>query len=189
MTSILYHSGLNYGATNPLRGELNIIRDSVHVLEKNFKDISALRDAASGAGGGARGVTAGLKEVALQIVTLRSDIEGLKTRMTTAEAEKRRVDSLLSELTSRMALTESAVGAAVNTVSALNSTVASLAAGAGIAVTVAEAPTIDLLASDEEAPGEAITEVHAAVVEESGAAAADEEEAVSEEILALLRSA
>jgi hypothetical protein len=188
MTSILYHSGLNYGATNPLRGELNIIRDSVHVLEKNFKDISALRDAASGAGGGARGVTAGLKEVALQIVTLRSDIEGLKTRMTSAEAEKRRVDALLTELTSRMALTESAVGAAVNTVSALNSTVSSLAAGAGIAVTVVEMPIIDLLASDVEAPGEAIPETQAAVVEES-AVAADEDEAASEEILAMLRSA
>lgn len=195
MTSILYHSGLNYGATNPLRGELNTIRDSVTALEKNFKDIAS----SGGASSGSRGVTAGLKEVALQIVTLRSDIEGLKTRMVSAEAaaaaEKRRLDGVLADLTSRMTLTESAVGAAVNTVSALNATVSSLAAGAGVPV-VAEVAGVDLLgASDEEAPAGAPApaatqeqpEVTPAPVEET-AVAADEDEAASEEILAMLRS-
>ncbi len=196
MTSILYHSGLNYGATNPLRAELNVIRDSVTALEKNFKEV-AVQGAGGGAATGARGVTAGLKEVALQIVTLRSDIEGLKTRMTAAEAaaaaEKKRLEGVLADLNSRMTLTESAVSAAVSTVSALNTTVASLASGSGVAM--AEVPTATgSLASEDEAPAGAVApvaepEVAAAAVEETPAVAADEDEAASEEILALLRNA
>ena len=182
MTSILYHSGLNYGATNPLRAELNIIRDSVTLLERNFKEVVA-GGAGAGGGTGSRGVTAGLKEVALQIMTLRTEVEGVKTRMTAVEAaaslEKRRVDAALIELNSRMSLTEAAVGAAVNTVSSLNTAVSSLV---GSPVVVAEPESVVSVVSEEEVA------VPQAAEEETPAAPADEDEAASEEILAMLRS-
>jgi len=50
MTSILNLSGLNYGASNPLRGEMNIIRDYIARVEKTVKEL-----AAGGGGGGAEG--------------------------------------------------------------------------------------------------------------------------------------
>ncbi len=195
MTSILYHSGLNYGATNPLRAELNVIRDSVTALEKNFKEV-AVQSAGGGSGGGARGVTAGLKEVALQIVTLRTEIEGLKTRMTAAEAsaaaEKKKLDVTLADLSSRMGLTEAAVGAAVSTVSSLNATVSSLVSGTPSTVVTENVGGIEsvlMTVASEEAPVEAeVAPVEAAAVIEE-AKPADEDEAASEEILALLRNA
>ena len=192
MTSILYHSGLNYSASNPLRAEMNIIRDSVNILEKSFKEISVQAASGGASVGGTRGVTAGLKEVALQIVTLRTEIEGLKTRITAAEVsasgEKRRVDSLLSDLVSRMGLTEAAVGAAVSTVSSLNTTVSSLVSG-GTATVVTESvggiENVVMTVASEEAPSP-IEDTAVAPVEE--VKAADEDEAASEEILAMLRS-
>jgi hypothetical protein len=191
MTSILYHSGLNYGATNPLRAELNVIRDSVTSLEKNFKDVVA-GGAGVGSGAGARGVTAGLKEVALQIVTLRTEIEGLKTRMTAAEAaaaaEKKRLDGTLADLSSRMGLTEAAVGAAVNTVSSLNATVSSLIGGGTTAVVAENNNGIESVLITVSADEVADVEAAPVVAEETSAAPADEDEAASEEILAMLRS-
>jgi hypothetical protein len=194
MTSILYHSGLNYSASNPLRAEMNIIRDSVNILEKSFKEISVQAASGGASAGGARGVTAGLKEVALQIVTLRTEIEGLKTRMTAAEvtasAEKRRVDSLLSDLASRMGLTEAAVGAAVSTVSSLNTTVSSLVSG-GTATVVTESvggiENVVMTVASEDAPSP-VEEATAAAAPVEEVKAADEDEAASEEILAMLRS-
>jgi hypothetical protein len=197
MTSILYHSGLNYGATNPLRAELNVIRDSVTSLEKNFKEV-AIQSASGGASvGGARGVTAGLKEIALQIVTLRTEIDGLKTRMAVAEAsaasEKKRLDATLADLSSRMGLTEAAVGAAVNTVSTLNSTVSSLVSGTPSSTVTESVDGIEnvimtVLSEDGPALVETTPSLaEAASVEETKPA--DEDEAASEEILAMLRSA
>lgn len=193
MTSILYHSGLNYSASNPLRAEMNIIRDSVITLEKSFKEISVQAASGGASAGGARGVTAGLKEVALQIVTLRTEIEGLKTRMTSAEVaaagEKRRVEGVLADLASRMGLTEAAVGAAVSTVSSLNTTVNSLVSGGTAAVVTESVGGIEnvvMTVASEEAPAVVLAEETAAPVEE--VKAADEDEAASEEILAMLRS-
>jgi hypothetical protein len=199
MTSILYHSGLNYGSTNPLRGELNIIRDSVIALEKNFKEV-ATQAASGGAGNGTRGVTASLKEVALQIVTLRTEIEGLKTRITstevTAASEKKRVDAVLSDLATRMGLTEAAVGAAVSTVSSLNVTVSSLVSGTPVTVvtdTVSGIESVMMTILADEAPATVEASIGVALVEEAttvdAVKPADEDEAASEEILALLRSA
>ena len=194
MTSILYHSGLNYGATNPLRAEMNTIRDSVNALEKSFKDVS-VQAASGGAGNGTRGVTAGLKEVALQIVTLRTEIEGLKIRMTAAEAsaasEKKRLEGVLADLTSRMGLTEAAVGAAVSTVSSLNATVSSLVSGTTAVVTdsIGGIENVVMTVSSEEAH---VEEAAAPIVEENAVEevkASDEDEAASEEILAMLRNA
>jgi hypothetical protein len=199
MTSILYHSGLNYGSTNPLRGELNIIRDSVLSLEKNFKEV--VTQAASGGGsvGGTRGVTAGLKEVALQIITLRTEIEGLKTRITSTEvaaaSEKRRVDATLADLSTRMGLTEAAVGATVSTVSSLNVTVSSLVSGTPTTVvteTVSGIESVMMTISAEEAPATVDASTGASLVEEvthvDQVKPADEDEAASDEILAMLRS-
>ncbi len=197
MTSILYHSGLNYGSTNPLRGELNVIRDSVTALEKSFKEV-AIQAASGGATtGSARGVTAGLKEVALQIVTLRTEIEGLKTRMTASEAgaaaEKKRLDATLADLSSRMSLTEAAVGAAVSTVSSLNATVSSLVSGTPSAVVTENVDGIEsvvmTLGSEEGHVAVEAAPVESEPVVEESKPAADEDEAASEEILALLRNA
>lgn len=196
MTSILYHSGLNYGATNPLRAEMNTIRDSVNALEKSFKEVS-VQAASGGAGNGTRGVTAGLKEVALQIVTLRTEIEGLKTRMTAAEvsaaAEKKRVEGVLADLNSRMNLTEAAVGAAVSTVSSLNATVGSLVSGGTTAVvtdSIGGIENVVMTVSSEETPViEPVAVIEEAVVPTEEVKPADEDEAASEEILAMLRSA
>lgn len=195
MTSILYHSGLNYGATNPLRAEMNIIRESVNALEKSFKEVN-VQTASGGAGNGTRGVTAGLKEVALQIVTLRTEIEGLKTRMTAAEVgaatEKKRIDAVLADLSSRMGLTEAAVGAAVNTVSSLNVTVNSLVSGGTTAVVTESVGGIEnvimTVASDEAPAVEPVAVVEETVTVVEEVKAADEDEAASEEILAMLRS-
>jgi hypothetical protein len=206
MTSILNLSGLNYGTSNPLRAEMNTIRDYIARVEKNMKELVA-----SGAGGGAitgaKGITAGLKEVALQIVNLRSEVETLKASVTrmelNADTQQKRVDKALADLASRISLSEAAIAATNNTVKAINTTVSSIATGSSAAVQVETADTSNLLSAISEAIAEAeaeggseavvatessstegVTEAPAAVVE----ANAQEDEAASEEILALLRS-
>ncbi len=206
MTSILNLSGLNYGTSNPLRAEMNTIRDYIARVEKNMKELVA-----SGAGGGAitgvKGITAGLKEVALQIVNLRSEVETLKASVTrielNADTQQKRVDKAIADLASRMSLSEAAIAATNNTVKAINTTVSSMATGSSAAVQVEAADTSNLLSAISEAIAEAeaeggseaavatessstesVTEAPAAVVE----ANAQEDEAASEEILALLRS-
>lgn len=189
MTSILYHSGLNYSATNPLRGELNVIRDSVSSLEKNFKDMIVSGGGGAVAGAGARGVTAGLKEVALTIVTLRTEIEGLKARITVGEADKKRIDGILQDLVSRMSLTETAVGTAVSTVSSLNATVLSLMNGGVVDTnTGIESALISVAPEESTNVSEVVVAAESEVGVATAAATADEDESASEEILAMLRN-
>lgn len=208
MTSILNLSGLNYGASNPLRAEMNTIRDYISRVEKNLKELVA-NGAGGGAITGAKGITAGLKEVALQIVNIRSEVENLKASVTrielNADTHQKRADKAIADLVSRMTLSEAALAATNNTVKALNTTMSSLASGATVtAAAITEgADTSNLLSAISEAIAEAEAEhgseapiqVEASVVSEAAAPAAvietntQEDEAASEEILALLRTA
>jgi hypothetical protein len=198
MTSILNLSGLNYGASNPLRGEMNIIRDYIARVEKTVKELAA---GGGGAITGAKGITAGLKEVALQIVNLRSEIENIKGNVTrielNADSHQKRVDKAIADLVSRMSLAEAGVASTSGMLKTLNTTVSSLASGS----TIAEAPSSgsensDLLSAITEALAEVdeaeSTAVTAEVVDTAPAevveANTQEDEAASEEILALLRS-
>ena len=209
MTSILNLSGLNYGASNPLRMEMNIIRDNINRVERSMKEL-----AAGGAGGGsltgAKGITAGLKEVALQIVNMRSEIETLKSSVNrielSADTHQKRVDKAIADLTSRMTMAETTAAATSSGLKSLKSTVSSLSA-AGAQTTISTetisvaADNVDLLSAITEAIAEAEAETDAnteeaapvtvteAVTEPVATEAnAQEDEAASEEILALLRS-
>lgn len=201
MTSILNLSGLNYGASNPLRAEMNIIRDYIGRVEKTVKEL-----AAGGGGGaitGAKGITAGLKEVALQIVNLRSEVENIKANVTrievNADSHNKKVDKAIADLVSRMTLAEAGVASTSGTLRTLNTTIASLASGSGAReATAAGSENSDLLSAITEALAEvddANEEVAAVAVAEVVPAPAEvveantlEDEAASEEILALLRS-
>lgn len=212
MTSILNLSGLNYGASNPLRMEMNIIRDNINRVERSMKEL-----AAGGAGGGsltgAKGITAGLKEVALQIVNMRSEIETLKTTVNrielSADTHQKRVDKAIADLTSRMTMTETTAAATSSGLKSLKATVSSLSTAGAQTTTSTEtngaaADSIDLLSAITEAIAEAEAEAEtpASVSEEAAPvtaaesvsepvateANAQEDEAASEEILALLRS-
>ena len=208
MTSILNLSGLNYSASNPLRMEMNIIRDNINRVERSMKEL-----AAGGAGGGsltgAKGITAGLKEVALQIVNMRSEIETLKASVNrvelSADSHQKRVDKAIADLTSRITMAETTASAANSSLKSLKATVSSLStsvvSGTASTEAVGGADSVDLLSAITEAiaeaEAEAGTETNASVVEESVSApvveaAAEvntqEDEAASEEILALLRS-
>ncbi len=209
MTSILNLSGLNYSSSNPLRAEMNSIRDYIARVEKNLKELVA-NGGGGGALTGAKGITAGLKEVALQIVNIRSEVETLKATVTrielNADTHQKKVDKAIADLVSRMSLSEAAIAATNNTVKAINTTVSSLATGgasdAAASVPAEGADTSNLLSAISEAIAEAEAETSAevsvtetAVVAEVVAEApaveetnAKEDEAASEEILALLRS-
>ena len=199
MTSILNLSGLNYGASNPLRGEMNIIRDYIARVEKTVKELAA---GGGGAITGAKGITAVLKEVALQIVNLRSEVENLKANLTrielNADSHQKRVDRSIADLVSRMSLAEAGVTSTSGMLKTLNTTVSSLVSGS----TIAEVPSSgsensDLLSAITEAlaevdEAESTVVVAAEVVDAAPAevveANTQEDEAASEEILALLRS-
>jgi hypothetical protein len=207
MSSILNLSGLNYGSTNPLRNELTNIREYIARVEKSMKEL-----AAGGAGGGAltgaKGITAGLKEVALQIVNMRSEIESLKSTVTrielSADSHQKRVDKAIADLTSRMTLAETAVASTSGAIKNLNTTVASLASGGAVASSsesAAVTDSADLLsaitealaeteaaAAAEEAASASVNEVVAEVAPTPVEATTQEDEAASEEILALLRN-